>query len=188
MKIVSENRFSGKTYFYTIASRCINKRVPGTKAVPHNCPIQDKDEDFYRGFHIVVCGLDSIVARRWINSMVHSLLEYDEDGEIVKTSVRPIVDGGTEGFKGNARVITPGETACIECTLDLYPPQVNFPLCTIAHTPRMPEHCIEYVRVLLWSKENPFGGEGAAIDGDDPQGGHSIMRPICMTKKLYQEV
>ena len=123
MKIVSENRFSGKTYFYTIASRCINKRVPGTKAVPHNCPIQDKDEDFYRGFHIVVCGLDSIVARRWINSMVHSLLEYDEDGEIVKTSVRPIVDGGTEGFKGNARVITPGETACIECTLDLYPPQ-----------------------------------------------------------------
>ena len=47
--------------------------------------------------------------------------------------------------------------------------QVNFPLCTIAHTPRMPEHCIEYVRVLLWSKENPFGGEGTAIDGDDPQ-------------------
>ena len=74
--------------------------------------------------------------------MVHSLLEYDDDGELIKTSVRPIVDGGTEGFKGNARVITPGETACIECTLDLYPPQVNFPLCTIAHTPRMPEHCI----------------------------------------------
>ena len=51
----------------------------------------------------------------------------------------------------------------------LYNLQVNFPLCTIAHTPRMPEHCIEYVRVLLWSKENPFGGEGTAIDGDDPQ-------------------
>ena len=31
--------------------------------------------------------------------MVHSLLEYDDDGEVVKTSVRPIVDGGTEGFK-----------------------------------------------------------------------------------------
>ena len=55
--------------------------------------------------------------------MVHSLLEYDDDGELIKTSVKPIVDGGTEGFKGNARVITPGETACIECTLDLYPPQ-----------------------------------------------------------------
>ena len=27
-------------------------------------------------------------------------------------------------FKGNARVIIPGMTACIECTLDLFPPQV----------------------------------------------------------------
>ena len=35
-----------------------------------------------------------------------------------------MVDGGTEGFKGNARVILPGISACVECTLDLYPPQV----------------------------------------------------------------
>ena len=44
---------------------------------------------------------------------------------------------------------------------------MNFPLCTIAHTPRLPEHCVEYGRVLLWPKEKPFGEE-TAIDGDDP--------------------
>ena len=44
--------------------------------------------------------------------------------------------------------------------------QMNFPLCTIAHTPRLPEHCIEWVRMLLWSKESPFNA--APIDGDDP--------------------
>lgn len=71
--------------------------------------------------------------------------------------------------QGNARVVYPGLSACIECTLDLFPPQVNFPLCTIAHTPRLPEHCIEWVKVLLWAKENPFGGEDTQIDGDDPQ-------------------
>ena len=36
--------------------------------------------------------------------------------------------------------------------------QVNYPLCTIAHTPRLPEHCVEYVRLLMWPKDNPFGG------------------------------
>uniref|UniRef100_A0A0K2TM46 NEDD8-activating enzyme E1 catalytic subunit n=1 Tax=Lepeophtheirus salmonis TaxID=72036 RepID=A0A0K2TM46_LEPSM len=147
------------------AAEFINKRIKGAQVIPHNKTIQEFDESFYRQFHIILCGLDSIVARRWINGMVVSLLEYDDDGSVIQSSVIPIIDGGTEGFKGNARVILPGLTACIECTLDLYPPQLNFPLCTIAHTPRLPEHCIEYVKVLLWPKENPFD---ALIDGDDP--------------------
>lgn len=150
------------------AAEFINKRVPGTNVIPHNCMIQDYDEGFYKQFHIIVCGLDSIVARRWINGMVMSLLDYEDDGSLIQSSIIPIIDGGTEGFKGNARVILPSLTACIECTLDLFPPQVNFPLCTLAHTPRLPEHCIEYVRLLLWSKDNPFGGDDVAIDGDDP--------------------
>ena len=47
----------------------------------------------------------------------------------------------------------------------------------------MPEHCIEYVRVLLWSKENPFGGEGTAIDGDDPQHITWIMEKAQVSAK-----
>lgn len=70
----------------------------------------------------------------------------------------PLIDGGTEGFKGNSRVILPFITPCVECNLDFYPPKVTFPLCTIANTPRLPEHCIEYVKIILWEKENPFNG------------------------------
>lgn len=47
----------------------------------HYAKIQDYDSSFYSQFHVVVCGLDSIVARRWINGMLLSLLEY-EDGEL----------------------------------------------------------------------------------------------------------
>ncbi|XP_015783438.1 NEDD8-activating enzyme E1 catalytic subunit [Tetranychus urticae] len=146
------------------AAKVINERIPGVKVKPYFCKIQDLDTDFYRNFHVIVLGLDSIVARRWINGMVCSLLNYD-DGILDQSSIIPLVDGGSEGFKGNARVIIPGMTACIECTLDLFPPQINYPLCTIANTPRLPEHCIEYVRVLLWNREKPFGD--VAIDGDD---------------------
>jgi len=151
-----------------VAADFINSRVPGCIVTPHCAKIQDFDPDFYRGFNIVVCGLDSIIARRWINGLLVSLLVYEEDGTLDMSTLIPMVDGGTEGFAGNMRVILPGITPCIECLLDYYPPQVNFPLCTIAHTPRLPEHCIEYVRILLWPKENPFGVD-VGIDGDDPQ-------------------
>uniref|UniRef100_A0A8C4HXY3 NEDD8-activating enzyme E1C n=1 Tax=Dicentrarchus labrax TaxID=13489 RepID=A0A8C4HXY3_DICLA len=172
-----------------VAADFINSRIPGCCVVPHFKKIQDLDETFYRQFHIIVCGLDSIVARRWMNGMLLSLLVY-EDGVLDPGSIIPLIDGGTEGFKGNARVILPGMTACIDCTLELYPPQVNFPMCTIASMPRLPEHCIEYVRMLLWPKETPFGGRkslgliiikfdmrltrplltnGVVLDGDDPE-------------------
>lgn len=149
------------------AAEFINQRVPECKVIPHFGKIQDFDEKFYRKFHIIICGLDSIVARRWINGMIISLLSYEDDGTLDQSSIIPIIDGGTEGFKGNSRVIIPGISACIECTLDLFPPQVTYPLCTIANTPRLPEHCIEFVKVIQWGKEAPF--DGAILDGDDPQ-------------------
>ncbi|XP_030372730.1 nedd8-activating enzyme E1 catalytic subunit [Scaptodrosophila lebanonensis] len=148
------------------AARFIQNRLPTCRVTPHFAKIQDFDDTFYQQFHIIVCGLDSIVARRWINGMLLSMLRYDSDNTIDVSSIIPMIDGGTEGFKGNARVILPGFTACIECTLDLFPPQVNYPLCTIANTPRLPEHCIEYVKIIQWDKENPFN---VPLDGDDPQ-------------------
>ena len=151
-----------------VAAEFIRKRVPACTVTPHYKRIQDMDMDFYRSFNIVVCGLDSILARRWINGLLLSMLEYDEEtGALDQSTIVPLVDGGTEGFKGNARVVLPGITACIECTLDLYPPQVTYPLCTIANKPRLAEHCIEYARIISWAKERPFG-EQANIDGDDP--------------------
>ena len=89
-----------------VAAEFIKTRIPGTRVTPYNCKIQDFDEDFYRGFHVVVCGLDSIVARRWINGMLVSMLEWDEDtGELDKSTIIPLIDGGTEGFKVNILVI-----------------------------------------------------------------------------------
>lgn len=89
------------------------QRIPSCTVTPHFKKIQDYDQDFYRDFHIVVCGLDSLVARRWINGMITSLVLYDDNGKLDEQSIIPLIDGGTEGFKGSARVILPGVTACV---------------------------------------------------------------------------
>ena len=68
--------------------------MKGVKITPHNCKIQDFDDGFYMQFQMVVCGLDSIEARRWINSTLVNLVD-EENPE----SLKPLVDGGTEGLE-----------------------------------------------------------------------------------------
>lgn len=43
-------------------------------------------------FQLVVCGLDSIEARRWINATLVNMVDPDS-GDTYK----PLIDGGTEG-------------------------------------------------------------------------------------------
>ncbi|KAI1733237.1 tubulin/FtsZ family, GTPase domain-containing protein [Ditylenchus destructor] len=76
----------------------------------------------FTGSDIIICGLDSITARRWLNAVVCNLVEFD-NGQPDFSTIVPMIDGGTEGFKGHSRIIIPYVTPCVECTLDLYPPQ-----------------------------------------------------------------
>lgn len=75
-----------------VAAEFVQKRVKGVVITPYCGKIQDKDEDYYMQFGIVVCGLDSIEARRWINAMLVGMVD-DENPD----SLKPLVDGGTEG-------------------------------------------------------------------------------------------
>lgn len=109
-------------------------------------------------------------ARRWINATLVNLVDPENP-----ESLKPLIDGGTEGlylsslikpdvtglsegFKGQARVILPTVTSCYECSLDMLNKPTTFPICTIANTPRLPEHCIEWASVLEWPKVK--GGTG----------------------------
>ncbi|RYP74366.1 hypothetical protein DL771_003033 [Monosporascus sp. 5C6A] len=127
-------------YKAEVAAAFVERRVEGVKITPHNCRIQDFDEDFYMQFQIVVCGLDSIEARRWINATLVSMVDMDN-----QDSLKPLIDGGTEGFKGQTRVVFPTLTACIECQLDLYTPRAAVP--------------------LSWEQEKPY----PSLDKDDPE-------------------
>jgi len=93
------------------------------------------------------------------------LEEWDDDTRI------PFIDGGTEGFLGNARFIFPHKTPCFDC-VDLFPAQQHvYQMCTLVTTPRQPEHCVAWAKDLAWEEEgNPFKSTGSCrVDGDNPE-------------------
>ncbi|KAJ5759196.1 hypothetical protein N7520_006352 [Penicillium odoratum] len=141
-----------------VAAAFVEKRVKGVKITPYVGKIQDKDEDYYMQFKIVICGLDSIEARRWINSTLIAMVDFENP-----ESLKPLIDGGTEGFKGQARVILPTLSSCIECQLDMHAPRPAVPLCTIATIPRQPQHCIEWAHQIAWQEKR----KDDTFDSDD---------------------
>ncbi|CDO72921.1 hypothetical protein BN946_scf185002.g106 [Trametes cinnabarina] len=143
-----------------VAAEFIMNRVPGVKVTPYFGKIQDKDEEYYMQFNLVICGLDSVEARRWINATLVNMVDPENP-----ESLKPLIDGGTEGFKGQARVILPTVTSCYECSLDMLNKPTAFPICTIANTPRLPEHCIEWASVLEWPRVH---GD-KKMDTDNPE-------------------
>lgn len=155
------------------AAAFVNARVPGVEVTPHYCKIEDKDLDFYQQFHIVICGLDSVQARDYINELFCSMVRYvDAEEKIVDMSTaKPILDGGTEGFKGQARFILPKVNSCYSCTKSLLPSEDTYPLCTIKAKPRLPEHCIQYAILVEWDnvKNKPGIRPDEQPDRDNPK-------------------
>lgn len=142
-----------------VAAQFITRRINDVnlKVTPMFCKIQDQPIEYYQQFSCIICGLDSVEARRWINATLISMVDEELNNLI------PMIDGGTEGFRGQSRVILPTLTSCYECTLDMVTPKVTFPVCTIANTPRLPEHCIEWSNEIEWPRRFP----GKKFDADD---------------------
>jgi ubiquitin-activating enzyme E1 C len=137
------------SYKAQAAANFIMKRCPGVKVTPYNEKIQTFDEEFYSQFQVIVAGLDNVEARQWLNMTLHNMVKFDpETKKPDMATVIPMIDGGTEGFKGQARVIMPFVSGCFECTISTLPPQETYPMCTIAETPRLPEHCIQHALVI----------------------------------------
>ena len=184
-----------------VAAEFIQKRDPSVTVTPYTCPIQDKDDEFYKQFSLIVAGLDNVKARQWMNQKLLELCPIDEDGDIDEdATLIPMIDGGTEGLNGQVHVIIPRVTKCFNCTMKDVQPKETYQVCTIANEPRTPAHCIIFVKFAIeqrlsseaaleiveqWKKlttvaedeGHSSGGNSAlvSIDNDSPE----HMRFIC---------
>ncbi|KAG0670670.1 hypothetical protein C6P41_002323 [Kluyveromyces marxianus] len=125
-----------------------NKLPRPVHVVGHNQDLTSFQDDFIAQFDLVISGLDSIEARRWMNYKLHELALKSN----YKTLI-PFIDGATEGLMGNCKLIIPGFTACYECSLTTLPQHTDtYPLCTLASNPRSIAHCVQYASIILWPR------------------------------------
>jgi len=96
--------------------------------------------------------------------------------EVDRASVIPMIDGGTEGLKGQARVILPKLTSCFECTNRFMPETKGKAMCTLENNPRQPSDCAMYVFV---KSSDPTLGEVALTNNESvfvkDAGAHGIV-------------
>ena len=66
-----------------------------------------------------------------------------------------LINGGTEGFRGENLVIIPYKTSCFVCDKRVIDDNRKvYPSCTIASNPRTPEHCIIYASEIEWQNHH----------------------------------
>jgi ubiquitin-activating enzyme E1 C len=133
-----------------VAAARVMEVVPDCKITWFNRPIQDFGTEWYRQFYCVVAGLDNQAARKWLNRTLCDLVKFDAEGNPIKESIIPLIDGGTEGLMGQARIFFPHITSCFECQLYADAGGAEVHLCTVAVNPRVPEHCAMYAMLVMW--------------------------------------
>lgn len=58
-------------------------------------------------FNLVICGLDSVEARRWMNATLVNLVDPENPD-----SLKPMIDGGTEGTRSRRCLLSFQSNLC----------------------------------------------------------------------------
>ncbi|GFR52084.1 hypothetical protein Agub_g14546 [Astrephomene gubernaculifera] len=136
----------------TTAAQVVQGFCPAARITAHHANIKESrfDVDFFRGFDIVLNGLDNLEARRHVN-------------RLCLAAERPLVESGTAGYLGQVTVHLKGRTECFECQSK--PTPKTYPICTLRNTPDKPIHTIVWAKDLLFNRL--FGRPEAVSDLDE---------------------
>ncbi|MFX1564269.1 MAG: ThiF family adenylyltransferase [Promethearchaeota archaeon] len=85
-----------------VAGQRLREANPDVQILALNCPIQEVRMSAWVEADLIIDGLDTFEARRWLNSLC-----------IYKN--KPLIHGGMYGWWGNVQRVIPFVTPCLEC-------------------------------------------------------------------------
>lgn len=117
------------------------------RCVPHACRIEEMALAFLDSFDLIICAVDSMTTRRWLNYTLLSLVQRCV-----------FVEAGCEGCQAHARIMSVcrGNTRgpCVECTLDWYAPEnQSLPLCTLSGQATL-QACVQYAAATCTARDD----------------------------------
>lgn len=95
---------------------------------------QELNDQFWDGLDVVINALDNVPSRLYVDSKC-------------VWHLKPLLESGTLGTKGNVQVVLPNMTESYGDSRD--PPEESIPLCTLRHFPNRIEHALEWARDLF---------------------------------------
>jgi molybdopterin/thiamine biosynthesis adenylyltransferase len=91
-----------RKYKAEIAAKRLRKMNPEVNITPLPKKIENINRTYYKKADVIVAGLDTFPARRWLNSLAVHLK-------------KPLITGGMYGLMGHVQRIIPYQTPCFEC-------------------------------------------------------------------------
>eukprot|EP01083_Nonionella_stella_P002660 7629_1 len=118
-----------------VAKKSVQEFNPAADITSHHGNVKTGKfgPDYVKQFTLVMNALDNLSARRHVNRLC---LSQDV----------PLIECGTQGYKGQTTVIKKGKFECFECTPKITP--TTYPVCTIRDTPSEPVHCVAFAKLM----------------------------------------
>ena len=126
------------------AKEFLKELNPEVKIDTYMKDMRSLDKEIYQNSTVIVEGLDTFEARRWLNSMCVHLN-------------KPLVHGGLFGWWGNVQVIIPHETPCLECQ-PLIPKERLQKACTLPGEARKKEEEEKEIFPMISTTTTVVGG------------------------------
>ena len=134
-----------------VAAEAVRALRPGVSIRAYCANVKEPrfGADFFRGFDIVMNGLDNLEARRHVN-------------RLCLAAGVPLIESGSAGYLGQVSVHRGGATECFECQPKPVPK--SYPVCTLTSFPSRPIHCVVWAKDMLYQRL--FGSPEAVSDLD----------------------